>query len=138
MIAPENRPQNPELEQKEKIPTRIFHNANDACREVAGEVASLIHKKSEAGEIAVLGLATGSTPVGVYQELIRLHKEDNLSFQNVVTFNLDEYYPIDSEHRESYYRFMQEQLFQHIDIAPENIHIPPGNIPRYDAFGACR
>lgn len=138
MIASEQRIQKTELEQKEKIPVGIFTSASEACREVANEIGALIRKKDKAGETTVLGLATGSTPVGVYQELIRLHKEEGLSFGNVITFNLDEYFPIEPEHRESYYRFMQEQLFQHIDIPPENIHIPQGNVARHETFESCR
>jgi len=77
----------------------------------------------------VLGLATGSTPLRVYQELIRMHREEGLSFKNVVTFNLDEYYPMTKESLQSYHRFMKENLFNEIDILPENTHIPDGTIP---------
>ena len=78
----------------------------------------------------MLGLATGSTPIGVYRELIRMHRDEGLSFANVVTFNLDEYYPMPKESIHSYHRFMWENLFSHIDIKPENVHIPPGDVPR--------
>ena len=104
---------------------------------LAVEVASLIRQKQASGEKAVLGLATGSTPVPFYQELIRLHREEGLSFQNVLTFNLDEYYGLEKQHRESYYRFMQEQLFQHLDIPNSQIHIPPGTVPRDQVYPAC-
>src|SRR5690606_10610746 len=119
-------------------PVSIFEDSIEACRSLAAEVASLIHAKEAAGEKTVLGLATGSTPVPFYRELIRLHKDEGLSFRNVVTFNLDEYYGLQREHRESYYCFMQEQLFSHIDIPEENIHIPPGTVVREDVFQACR
>ena len=78
----------------------------------------------------MLGLATGSTPIGVYRELIRLHREEGLSFANVVTFNLDEYYPMDPGSLHSYHRFMWENLFSQLDIPRANVHIPPGDVPR--------
>ena len=93
------------------------------CREVATKIADLIRTKPD----AVLGLATGSTPVGVYDELIRLHREEGLSFAGVRTFNLDEYMPMLPSAPQSYRRFMQEKLFDHIDIAPENTHVPDGS-----------
>jgi glucosamine-6-phosphate deaminase len=86
----------------------------------------------------VLGLATGSTPIGVYRELIRLHKEDGLSFRNVVTFNLDEYYPMSPESIHSYHRYMWENLFDHVDVLRSNIHIPRGDIPRDEIDAACK
>jgi glucosamine-6-phosphate deaminase len=85
----------------------------------------------------VLGLATGSTPIFVYQELARLHREEGLSFRSVITFNLDEYYPISPEHARSYHRFMREHLFDHVDIPASQIHIPDGAIPRGDVAAAC-
>ena len=105
----------------EKIPTRIISDYREVARLVANEIASLIRVKQQKGEIAVLGLATGSTPTNVYRELVRLHKEEGLSFSNVVTFNLDEYYPMKPDSLQSYVRFMHEHLFDHIDIKPENI-----------------
>ena len=86
----------------------------------------------------MLGLATGSTPVGVYDELIRLHKEEGLSFPNVVTFNLDEYYPMQPDELQSYHRFMHEHLFDHIDIPPENVHIPDGTLPLEQVHEYCQ
>lgn len=79
---------------KEKIKSTVFPDPLSGCKWVAGEIAQLIRKRSEYNKKCVIGLATGSTPVGVYKELIRMHKEENLSFKNVITFNLDEYYPI--------------------------------------------
>ncbi len=132
-----NQPR-PESEQFEKIKTDVYSCAGEASNQVARETAELVREKNAAGRPAVLGLATGSTPVRLYRELIRLHEEEGLSFKNVITFNLDEYYPLPKEHRESYWRFMQEQLFQHIDIPEENIHMPPGDVPRNEVFQACR
>jgi glucosamine-6-phosphate deaminase len=126
-----------EIERFEKIPARIFQSAEEASLACAKEIAELIRSRSSEGRQAVLGLATGSTPVGVYQELIRMHREEGLSFQSVITFNLDEYYGLEREHRESYYRFMHEQLFNHVDIPAENVHIPDGTVPREDVFDFC-
>ncbi len=118
----------------EKVPVTIFQQADEASRAVAHEIAQLIKTRGQQG--CVLGLATGSTPLGVYRELVRLHKTEALSFQNVITFNLDEYFPISREASQSYHRFMWENLFSHIDIKPENVHIPDGQwlpeqLPQY-------
>ena len=95
----------------EKIHNVIFSDSNKASIEVAEEIATLIRKKQDANEQCVLGLATGSSPIRVYEELVRMHKEDGLSFANVVTFNLDEYMPMEKENRQSYWYFMHEHLF---------------------------
>ena len=100
------------------------------ARLVANRIATLIREREAAGERAVLGLATGSTPIGVYRELIRMHREEGLSFARVVTFNLDEYYPMPPDSIHSYHRFMWENLFSHVDIDPANVHIPSGDVPR--------
>ncbi len=126
-----------EYRQKERIETIIYPDAKAACVEVAREIASLIRSRSNEGKPAVLGLATGSTPVGLYRELIRMHKEEGLSFANVVTFNLDEYYGLASDHPESYRKFMDDQLFSHIDIDPANTHVPDGMVSRDDVFDSC-
>ena len=97
---------------------------------VASRIATLIRERSAAGERAVLGLATGSTPIGVYRELIRMHRDEGLSFAQVVTFNLDEYYPMPPGSIHSYHRFMWENLFSQVDVDPANVHIPPGDVPR--------
>ena len=105
----------------EKIPVTVYPSSDAASKAVAREIAELIRDKAARGETAVLGLATGSTPTGVYDELVRLHKEEGLSFKNVVTFNLDEYYPMKPDELQSYDRFMREHLFDHIDIDPANV-----------------
>lgn len=128
----------PEEQQYEKIPTRIFDNSDEASKKVAHEIADLIRQKEKKGEKAVLGLATGSSPTRVYDELIRLHKEEKLSFKNVITFNLDEYYPMNPDSLQSYVRFMYEHLFDHIDIKKENIHIPDGTVSRDHVYNYCR
>ncbi len=127
------------LERKyEQLFTNVYNNAEIASQMVAEEIAALIRNKNEQGEQCVLGLATGSSPIGVYRELVRMHKEEGLSFKNVVTFNLDEYYPIAKEHVQSYWYFMHEHLFDHIDIPAENIHIPDGTIPEKKVFDFCQ
>lgn len=110
----------------ENIKTRIYNDSKDASIEVAEEIACLIRKRLENNEMTVLGLATGSTPVKVYEELVRIHKEESLSFRNVITFNLDEYYPMMPSSLQSYVLFMNENLFDHVDIQERNIHIPNG------------
>ena len=122
----------------EKIPTQVFPGSAQAAAALAKEVAELIRTKNKAGKPAVLGLATGSSPVPFYRELIRLHKEEKLSFKNVITFNLDEYYGLPADHPESYARFMRDQLFDHIDIPKENINIPSGTVTSDQVFSHCR
>jgi glucosamine-6-phosphate deaminase len=112
----------------EKIHNAIFKNATDASIVVAHEIATLIQTKQKESKNCVLGLATGSSPIKVYEELVRMHKEEGLSFHNVITFNLDEYYPMTKENNQSYHYFMHEHLFNHIDIKPENINIPDGTV----------
>ena len=113
----------------EKLPVTIFERSDEGAVRVAAEIAKLIRARQKSGQHAVLGLATGSSPIGVYKELIRLHREEGLSFRNVVTFNLDEYYPMQPDELQSYVYFMHEQLFDHVDILPGNIHIPDGTLP---------
>jgi glucosamine-6-phosphate deaminase len=112
----------------EKNHNVIFKNSTEASKIVAQEIAELILLKQSINETCVLGLATGSSPIKVYEELVRIHKEDGLSFHNVISFNLDEYYPMTNENRQSYHYFMYQHLFNHIDIKPENINIPNGRV----------
>ncbi len=125
-------------DQLERIPCQMFRHARDASIYVARQIADLIRKRAESGKQCVLGLATGSTPTTVYEELVRLHREEGLSFQNVVSFNLDEYYPMQPEELQSYVRFMREHLFDHIDIDPSNVHIPDGTVDEEQVHEACR
>ena len=125
-------------EAHEKTPTRIFASSAEAARALAQEIKQLITERAKTDRPAVLGLATCSTTVQFYRELIRLHREEKLSFKNVVTFNLDEYYGLPADHPESYARFMREQLFDHIDIPAENINIPSGTIASDQVFAHCR
>lgn len=121
----------------EKIPVKVYDDPIDASAAVAQEIAGLIREKDSKGDKCVLGLATGSTPTKVYAELVRLHREEGLSFKNVVTFNLDEYYPITPDSLQSYVRFMNEHLFDHIDIPAANIHIPDGTLPADEVAAYC-
>lgn len=122
------RPGKFETTRFEKNHNVIFQNSVEASRIVAQEIAQLIKSKQAKNKTCVLGLATGSSPIKVYDELVRLHKEEGLSFSNVVTFNLDEYYPMNKENNQSYYYFMHQHLFNHIDILPENVNIPDGTV----------
>ncbi len=121
----------------EKIHNEIFKNSADASIVVAREIANLIISKQAKKKPCVLGLATGSSPIKVYEELVRMHKEEGLSFSNVITFNLDEYYPMTKENNQSYFHFMHQHLFNHIDINPENIHIPDGTVAFEDLNQYC-
>src|SRR5674476_145697 len=114
----------------ERIRTHIFPNADEGCRAVADRIEALIKEKAGKNKMCVIGLPTGSTPKGLYAELVHRYKESGLSFKNVITFNLDEYYPIKPDHRQSYNRFMWDNFFKNIDILPENVNIPKGDCPR--------
>lgn len=127
----------PSLNRYERIPTRVFETSAQASVEVAKQIADLIRHKASRNETAVLGLATGSTPTGVYNELVRMHQEEGLTFKNVVTFNLDEYYPMDPEAIQSYHRFMWEYLFSHVDIPKENVNIPDGTLSLEEVNRHC-
>ena len=121
----------------EKIPVKIFASAKMGSIYVAQEIAKLMREKAAKGENCVLGMATGTTPIHLYAELVRMHREEGLSFQHVITFNLDEYYPIEREAFQSYWSFMHRHLFNHVDILPENIHLPNGAWPKDDIKKYC-
>src|SRR2546426_377770 len=125
-------------ESPERIPVLVEDAYDDIARCVAGRIAELIRGRQDAVQRIVLGLATGSTPIGIYRELIRLYREEALDFSNVVTFNLDEYYPMPPDSLHSYHRFMWENLFEHVNIQPRNVHIPRGDIPRAEIEDHCR
>jgi glucosamine-6-phosphate deaminase len=121
----------------EKIPVAIHRNAKEGSAYVAKEIAKLIREKQAKKEKCVLGMATGGTPIYLYAELVRMHKEEGLSFKNVITFNLDEYYPIEKKAYQSYWSFMHRHLFDHIDIDPANIHIPDGTWSKEEIKKHC-
>ena len=122
----------------EKVPVTVYASSAAASKAVAAEIADLIRSRAKEGKRVVLGLATGSTPINVYAELVRLHQKEGLSFKNVVTFNLDEYYPMKPDELQSYHRFMRENLFDHIDIEPGNVNIPDGQCPKDRVFEHCQ
>ena len=122
---------------RERAPVLIFDAPDEMSKQVARRIANLIEERQAVGQTLVLGLPTGSTPIGVYQDLIRRHEEEGLDFSNVVTFNLDEYYPMDPESLQSYHRFMEENFFNHVNIPEDQIHIPRGDIPRDEVERHC-
>src|SRR5690606_3274133 len=129
---------NNDLSAFEKIPVKIFPTSEQGSVFVAREIAILIRSRQKEGKPAVLGLATGSSPTRLYAELVKMHQNEGLSFKNVYTFNLDEYYPMNPAALQSYVRFMQEHLFAHIDIPKKNIHIPDGPLKKEEIQEYCR
>ena len=125
-----------EIAAREHIEVQVYEKSSEVSRRVAAEVATLIRAKAAKGEMCVLGLPTGSTPSSVYNELVRMHREEGLSFANVISFNLDEYFPMQPQELQSYVRFMREHLFDHVDIRPENAQVPDGtlSVEQVDAF----
>ncbi len=122
----------------EKVPVQIYEKPAEAVKAIACEIAELIRTNAAQNKKCVLGLATGSSPIKLYQELVRMHKEEGLSFKNVVTFNLDEYLPMSKESVHSYHYFMHHHLFDHIDIEPKNIHIPDGTLKSDEIENFCK
>ena len=120
----------------EKIHNITVASESIGARLVAEEIAQSIRNCTN--RPFVLGLATGSSPIGVYQHLVQMHREEGLSFKNVITFNLDEYVPIAPDDHQSYYHFMHEHLFDHIDIAADQIHIPKGDLPQDEVRAYCQ
>jgi glucosamine-6-phosphate deaminase len=115
------------------IQLHIHSSREAAIRTVAQEIFALVRNKPD----AVLGLATGSTPIPLYQELVRLHREEGLSFRHVTTFNLDEYQGLDRSHPESYWNFMHRHFFDHIDIPAANIHLPGSRVAEAEMVAHC-
>ena len=122
----------------DKIPVKIFKSSEEASVYVAREIAALIRLRQKQSKPCVLGLATGSSPTRVYAELVRLHQQEGLSFKNVQTFNLDEYYPMEPDSLQSYVRFMNEYLFDHIDIPKKEYSHSDGTIPKNKIAEFCR
>ena len=122
----------------ERIPTVIEGEHQDIARRIAARIAEIIRERAREGRFAVLGLATGSTPIGVYRELIRLHREHDLDFSRVETFNLDEYFPMSPESLHSYRRFMWENLFEHVNIDARLVHLLRGDLARHEVEAHCR
>lgn len=129
---------NNDLSAFEKIPVKIFDKSEEASVFVARQIADLIRARQSENKHVVLGLATGSTPTRLYAELVNMHRKEGLSFKNVYSFNLDEYYPMQPDALQSYVRFMNEHLFHHIDIPKQNINIPDGTLPKEKVGDFCR
>lgn len=122
----------------EHVPLAVFAHSLEASRAVAAEIAGLIRTRQREGRTVVLGLATGSSPVSFYAELVRLHREERLSFTNVITFNLDEYRELPADHPRSYRQFMRRHLFDHIDLPEAQIHLLDGSVPDAEVGAHCR
>ncbi len=123
--------------QRERLPVLIFEEPAQIAYQVARRIANLVEERRAVGQHVVLGLPTGSTPIGVYQQLVYMHQNQGLDLSNVITFNLDEYYPISPDSLQSYHRFMRENFFDHVNIPDENIHIPRGDIPLEEVDAYC-
>jgi glucosamine-6-phosphate deaminase len=122
----------------EHVPVAVYSNSVEGSRAVARDIAALVRARRPGEKATVLGLATGSTPLSLYAELVRMHREEGLSFAEVITFNLDEYYPMSPADPRSYRHFMRSHLFDHIDIKPENTHLPDGTVPLGEVDAYCR
>lgn len=123
---------------QERVPVTIVEEHEEIARLVARRIGAVIRAQNRSHQRTVLGLATGSTPVGVFRRLIAMHRRENLDFSNVVCFNLDEYYPMEPDSIHSFHRFMWENLFQHVNIPKANVHIPRGDLPRHQVEAHCR
>lgn len=122
----------------EKIATRIYENKEEGSAFVAQNIASVIRKNNEENKHTVLGLATGNSPLLIYKELIRYHLEEGLSFKNVLTFNLDEYYPMGKKDDHSYNYFIYDKFLSKVDVRLENVHIPDGELPLNEVDAYCK
>lgn len=118
--------------------TQVFPDSAAASQALAMEVVALIKSREAQGLPTVLGLATGGTPIQFYEALRKLHSAGEISFRTVTTFNLDEYLGLDRADPHSYWQFMHEQLFDHVDILPDNIHVPDGTIADSELEAYCR
>ncbi|TAJ11385.1 glucosamine-6-phosphate deaminase [Marinilabiliaceae bacterium JC017] len=126
------------ITKEENITTKIFGSSTEGSKVVADEIASLIKSKEQEGKQCVLGLAVGSAPSEVYDELIRLHKEEGLSFKNVVVFGVMEYYPIAHDALQSFNRNIREKFFKHLDLPEENFHYLDSTVPQEKIYDFCR
>ena len=122
----------------ENIAIQLFETAEQACKVVAGRIGQLIRENNKQGKMTRLGLATGSTPIGVYNALVHMHRHEGLDFSRVITFNLDEYWPITPQTLQSYHTWMRIYFFDHVNIPLANIHIPNGSIDPEHLEVSCR
>ncbi|MDR1938895.1 MAG: glucosamine-6-phosphate deaminase [Tannerellaceae bacterium] len=133
---PENAYEQSVLTRFEKIPTVIYESADEGSREIAARIAARIKDRQAAGEPFVMALPGGRSPQSVFKELIRLHREEQLSFRHVTVFNLYEFYPLTSM-AFSNLTYLKDYFLDHVDIQPENIHSPDGFMPKEDIFDFC-
>ena len=122
----------------EKVYTNIFASESSGSMYVAREIENCIREKQKFGELCILGITTGKSPVGVFRALVEIHKKENLSFRNVVVFSLDEFFPISPKEQQSHNWLIHESLLDHVDILPENIHIPDSTLPLDKVAAFCR
>ncbi|MGN0035671.1 MAG: glucosamine-6-phosphate deaminase [Bacteroidaceae bacterium] len=135
---PENAFERSVLTRLEKIPTDIYESVEEGARQIANEIAQTIREKQRAGRFCVMALAGGNSPLGVFNELIRMHKEEGLSFRNVVVFNAYEYYPLSPEAAYSNFKSLQEMFLNQVDLDAQNVFTPDGTIPQDTIFEYCR
>jgi glucosamine-6-phosphate deaminase len=121
-----------------KLPTYVFEASEDLARHVALIVAGIIRERNALGQQAVLGLPTGSTPVGVYRELARMHREEGLDFSQTVVFVLNELYGLAPDQMQSHHRWMREHLLDHVNLPASQVHIPRGDVPLSEVEAHCR
>ena len=122
----------------EKVYTNIFASESSGSMYVAREIENCIREKQKFGELCILGITTGKSPVGVFRALVEIHKKENLSFRNVAVFSLDEFFPISPKEQQSRNWLIHESLLDHVDILPENIHIPDSTLPLDKVAAFCR
>lgn len=122
----------------EKVYTNIFTSESSGSMYVAREIENCIREKQKFGELCILGITTGKSPVGVFRALVEIHKKENLSFRNVAVFSLDEFFPISPKEQQSRNWLIHESLLDHVDILPENIHIPDSTLPLDKVAAFCR
>jgi glucosamine-6-phosphate deaminase len=119
-----------ESRDRERLRTEILDDDDDLARRIADRIVTVIRERTAAAGRCVLGLATGSTPLGIYRELIRRHAAGHVDFARVHTFNLDEYYPMPPDSVHAYRRYMREHLFDHVNLPTSQTHVPDGTVPR--------
>ena len=135
---PENAFERSVLTRMEKVPTDIYESPEEGAAQIALDVAQVIREKQKAGRFCVLALAGGVSPRGVYSQLVRMHREEGLSFRNVIVFNLYEYYPLAADAINSNLNALREMLLDQVDIDKQNIFSPDGTIPKDTIFEYCR
>ena len=135
---PENAFERSVLTRLEKIPTDIYESVEEGANHIACEISQVIRDKQKAGRFCVLALPGGNSPRNVYAELIRMYREEGLSFRNVIVFNMYEYYPLSSDAINSNFNALKEMLLDHVDIDKQNVFTPDGSIAKDTILEYCR